>query len=265
MRCVIIVPALIALAHAKKLTASDADEAPDILANKLAHRLLHRAYEHIENQDDTMLRKPGHLVTRPCMSLRSAPCMQPWAANSPQFRGLPASGRESRTTPARLSRLKSTGERHTEGGRNLPNEPVVLPGWVRGALKFSRQEPEKVEATLSNAKVESAVLALGMNILWRDLKRNLPLAARQSVGQSLTEAQQERAARGKKDFWPAFWFANIFMNTIPWTPLIMPFILKVVPEKYVVPAQISVKTEPRLARLVAMKKNELLQGTGGSS
>ena len=117
------------------------------------------------------------------------------------------------------------------------------------------QDPAELEARLEGAKEESAVVGVGAGVLWRDLRRNIPLAAREANpwGAELSPADAERAARGRRDFWPSFWFANIFMNTVPWTPLILPLLLRVVPKRHIVPPQLDAAQDPRASRLLAVR------------
>jgi len=117
------------------------------------------------------------------------------------------------------------------------------------------QDPAELEARLEGVQEESEQMGVGAGVLWRDLVRNLPLAAQEANpwGAELSPAEAKRAARGRRDFWPSFWFANIFLNTVPWTPLILPLLLRVVPARYIVPSQLDAEQDPRASRLLAVR------------
>ena len=126
---------------------------------------------------------------------------------------------------------------------------------MRAAAEAAGADPAGLEARLEGAREESARMGVGAGVLWRDLRRNLPLAAQEvnPWGAELSPAEAERAARGRRDFWPSFWFANIFMNTVPWTPLVLPLLLRVVPARHIVPPQLDAAQDPRASRLLAAR------------
>ena len=131
-----------------------------------------------------------------------------------------------------------------------------LPGWARAAARAGGLDPGELEGRLEAARGESDRMGVGAWVLWRDMRRNVPLAVREASpwGAELSGGEAERAAQGRRDFWPAFWFANIFMNTVPWTPLFLPLFLRVVPARYIVPPQLDAAQDPRIDRLVALRK-----------
>ena len=98
-----------------------------------------------------------------------------------------------------------------------------IPDWLRSALEKGGQDPDELERTLGKAKVESDSMSLGMGILLRDMKRGLPLAAREAAKESLpffdppplSASEAKQAERAREDFPSFFWFSFIFMNTIP--------------------------------------------------
>ena len=61
-------------------------------------------------------------------------------------------------------------------------------------------------------------MGLGMGILLKDMKRGLPLAAKEQLldtNANLTPLESKRAQVARKEFWPFFCFSAIFVNTIP--------------------------------------------------
>lgn len=296
-----ILLALVAPARAKDSLDMLIDKMIDKVVDNLLDRALRALLLDNAKLDNTTLVQPGQLAMPPRTSLSPlfrlcaysyrgcGDSASPWARYQQAVckKGLKATpGRWSWASYRPQFQTEATTERHTDtpGHRDdSTSGPVLLSDWARDPCKSAKRVwQENVGAKLDNAKLEvgakldnataeSEVLSVGANILWRDLKRNLPLAAREvmpfNLGGALSEAELERATRGKKDFWPAFWFANIFMNTVPWTPLVMPLVLKVVPEKYVIPSQLDINSEPRLARLMAMRNSsksaELASNKGG--
>ena len=144
----------------------------------------------------------------------------------------------------------------------------ALPAWARGALEAlpggAGMDTDAVERRLAAAKAESEAMGVGMAILWRDMKRGLPVAARERLlpgAEALSAVERRRAQKALEDFWPSFWFANLWMNTVPWTPLVLPLVLKVGErfegEKFrarVVPGQLDRDTERRLDWLMRRRE-----------
>ena len=144
-----------------------------------------------------------------------------------------------------------------------------LPDWAAGALTKAGFDPDGLEGRLASARRESEVLGMGMALLWRDVRTDAPLLARELVresgstlgqmvteGRPLSEAERLRARRFGEYGWPAFWYSFVFMNTVPYTPLVLPVVLRFVDREKVVPPQLDVETDRRLALLVAWKKRE---------
>ena len=139
---------------------------------------------------------------------------------------------------------------------------TTLPGWLRSALESNGKNPDEFEATLEATKRESASMGMGVQILLRDTRRGIPAAAKEAWPfheAELTEAELQRARIAKRDFWPFFWFTSIFVNTVPWTPLVLPLILRVgestkfFGKEAVVPPQLDRATDRRLDLLLRMK------------
>jgi len=140
-----------------------------------------------------------------------------------------------------------------------------LPQWFESALETIGKNPKEVTATLSEAKRESVSMGLGMGILLKDMKRGLPLAAKEQLldtNANLTPLESKRAQVARKEFWPFFCFSAIFVNTIPWTPLVLPLVVKfgektkLFSKANVVPSQLERSTERRLDLLIRMKERQ---------
>jgi len=98
------------------------------------------------------------------------------------------------------------------------SSPPSVPKWLEPALEAVGKSPEEVSEALASAEVESQRMTLGLAILWRDLTRGMPLAAREVLGdgsEPLTASESKRAERVKAEFWPALSFFFIFQATFP--------------------------------------------------
>ncbi|QDZ20982.1 hypothetical protein HOP50_04g35070 [Chloropicon primus] len=150
-------------------------------------------------------------------------------------------------------------------------EGGALPGWVRGAIERGGKDPSEVEETIERTKRESEAMGIGMEILVRDMRRGLPLAAREVAKEKLpfydppplSEVQARQASRAREDFSTFFVFSFIFLNTIPWTPLILPLVVELgertnlYSRETVIPSQLDRGKERRLDLLVKRRKRQL--------
>ena len=132
-------------------------------------------------------------------------------------------------------------------------EKSTLPEWL--ALLTSG-DLDALDARLDAAGDEAEALGAGMALLWRDVKVDAPIVAKAALRskEELTERERARAGRAREYGWPAFWFANIFMNTVPWTPLVLPLVLRVVAREKVIPPQMDVEKDRRLKMLMARRR-----------
>ena len=134
-----------------------------------------------------------------------------------------------------------------------------LPAWARrpAASLLTGGDLDALDARLLDAAGDEAeALGAGMALLWRDVKVDAPIVAKAALRPKaeLTERERARAGRAREYGWPAFWFANIFMNTVPWTPLVLPLVLRVVAREKVIPPQMDVEKDRRLKMLMARRR-----------
>lgn len=123
-------------------------------------------------------------------------------------------------------------------------------------MRVVGQDPSAWEDRYEVVQAESTSMSVGVGILVRDMRRNLPLAVRELSpwsAEAMSDRERAMAEKAQRDFWPSFWFLQIFINTVPWTPLILPLVLKVVPRDKVLPSQLIPEEDERIVRVLAMR------------
>ena len=165
---------------------------------------------------------------------------------------------EARTKKERDARggNATTSSATPNSGRAREANSSRLPNFVRQGMQVVGQDPSVWEDRYEDVQAESTSMSVGVGILVRDMRRNLPLAVRELSpwsAEAMSDRERAMAEKARRDFWPSFWFLQIFINTVPWTPLILPLVLKVVPRDKVLPSQLIPEEDERIVRVLAMR------------